>query len=107
MRVARWVTLLVVAGCESGGAVDAPIDARPVEWVENVWTQPVPSWGSPVRLNLPVPLASIVLGPSGGLGAFGAHEGGHVEGLNHIWIPIIPGTVVRSWAAGKVAKITV
>ena len=82
-----------------------PVATRPVAWVENAWTQPVPSWGSPVRLNLPVPLSSIVLGSAGGLGAFGAHEGAHAEGLNHVWIPTVTGTVVRSWAAGTVTKI--
>ncbi len=65
----------------------------------------MPSWGSPVRLDLPVPIADIVLGPSGGLGFFGAHEGGHVEGLDHVWIPTIAGTVVNSWAAGTVQDI--
>lgn len=71
----------------------------------------MPSWGSPVRLSLPVPLASIQLaagglGGGGGFGAFGAHEGGHVEGLNHIWIPTSSNsTTVRSWAAGTVTKI--
>jgi hypothetical protein len=65
----------------------------------------VPSWGSQVRLGLPVPLSSIILGLGAGFGAFGAHEGGHVEGLNHIWILTIAGTTVRSWAAGKVTKI--
>lgn len=87
------------------GAIDGPTVVRNVPWSDNAWTQPVPSWGSPVRLGLPVPLQNIVLGTSGGFGAFGAHEGGHVEGLNHVWIPITPGTVVRSWAAGKVTKI--
>jgi hypothetical protein len=28
-----------------------------------------------------------------------------VEGLNHVWIPIIPGTLVRSWAAGTITRI--
>ncbi|MDQ6718176.1 MAG: hypothetical protein M3Z17_07500, partial [Gemmatimonadota bacterium] len=73
-------------------------------WVDGVWTQPVPSNGSPVRLNLPVPLGSIDLSASGGFGAFGAHEGGHVEGLNHIWIPTTT-RVIRSWANGTVTKI--
>ena len=95
----------LLAACGSGSSIDGPVATRPVAWVENAWTQPVPPWGSPVRLNLPVPLSSIVLGSAGGLGAYGAHEGGHVEGLNHVWIPTITGTVVRSWAAGTVTKI--
>jgi hypothetical protein len=46
-----------------------------------------------------------VLGPAGGLGFFGAHEGGHVEGLDHIWVPTVANTVVNSWAAGTVTNI--
>src|SRR4051794_33306345 len=112
-RLARTLLLplCVVTGCggasvsDIGGMSSTPVPSRPVQWTENVWTQPVPSWGSPVRLNLPVALSDIVLGQAGGLGAFGAHEGGHVEGLNHVWIPTKLGIPVRSWAAGKVTKI--
>lgn len=107
MRRISLLFLLFVAACGSRGGIDAPAPqpVRPVAFVDNAWTQPVPAWGSPVRLGLPVPLNNIVLGPSGGLGAYGAHEGGHVEGLDHVWIPITPGTVVGSWAAGTVTKI--
>ena len=97
--------LLVACG---GGGVDGPSvagPAKPVAWVEGAMTQPVPSWGSPVRLALPVPVAAIILGPGGGLGAFGGHQGGHTEGLNHVWIPTVPGTTVRSWADGTVTRI--
>ena len=67
---------LLTAACSSqgGGGVDAPVATKVVIWTDNAWTQPIPAWGSPVRLNLPVPLASIVLTGAGGLGAFGAHE---------------------------------
>lgn len=83
----------------------APQPLQPVAWVDGVWTQPVPANGSPVRLNLPVPLSSIELTTAGGgFGLFGAHEGGHVEGLNHIWIPTNTRTI-RSWAAGTVTQI--
>jgi hypothetical protein len=95
----------VVACGGDGGGTTAPQPTRPVAWVDNVWTQPVPAWGSPVRLNLPLPLASIVFGAGGGLGAFGAHEGGHVEGLNHIWLPTAAPMTVRTWAPGTVTKI--
>lgn len=97
-----------VVSC-SGGGVDSPTASTPVKpfaWVEGTLTQPIPSWGSSVRLALPVPLGSIVLGPGGGLGAFGGHQGGHTEGLNHVWIPTT-GTIttVGSWADGTVTKI--
>ena len=94
-----------VDACACNGGVNTPLAVVPVAWVDGAWVQPVPSWGSPVRLNLPVPIDSIVLGPAGGLGFFGAHEGGHVEGLDHVWIPLKPGTVVGSWADGTVLDI--
>ena len=103
MAVLPWFTFGVV-GC-GGSGITGTEPARPVPWVEGAWTQPVPAWGSPVRLDLPVALSDIVLGPAGSLGAFGAHEGGHVEGLDHVWIPTRLGTTIRSWADGKVTKI--
>lgn len=87
------------------GGITPPVAVVPVPWVDGAWVQPVPSWGSPVRLQLPVPIDSIVLGVTGGLGFFGAHEGGHVEGLDHVWIPTKPGTVVGSWADGTVLDV--
>ena len=108
-RRLNWIVGIILAalvsGCSNSSSSDNQTVARPVTWIDDVWTQPVPAWGSPVRLNLPVPLESIVLGPGGGFGAFGAHEGGHVEGLNHIWIPTIAGTPITSWADGTVARI--
>jgi hypothetical protein len=95
--------LAALACGESGSGVPGPVQVVP--WTPDAWTQAVPAWGSPVRLNLPVALGDIMLGASGGLGGFGAHQGGHVEGLNHVWIPTRPGTVVRSWTDGKVTKI--
>ena len=109
-----WLVLvaLLTACGHDGSSIASGIDGItppaaivPVSWVDGAWVQPVPSWGSPVRLRLPVPLDSIVLGPTGGLGFFGAHEGGHVEGLDHVWIPTKPGTVVGSWADGTVRAV--
>ncbi|HEV7992048.1 MAG TPA: M23 family metallopeptidase [Gemmatimonadaceae bacterium] len=108
-RIAGSLLLLAATACGGASVSDAGHDevapVRPVPWVAGAVTQPVPAWGSPVRLNLPVALSDIVLGVGGGLGAFGAHEGGHVEGLNHVWIPTRPGIPVRSWAAGTVTRI--
>jgi len=113
MLTRSLLALILVAACHNdgidacacNGGVSTPAAIVPVTWVDGAWVQPVPNWGSPVRLNLPVPIDSIVLGPSGGLGFFGAHEGGHVEGLDHVWIPLKPGTVVGSWADGTVLDI--
>lgn len=46
-----------------------------------------------------------MLGPLAGIGAFGAHIGGHPEGLDHIWLEVAGGIPIRSWARGTVTKI--
>lgn len=107
-RFIRTCLIVLVAGCKGDGVdgVDSPLaPAHQVTWVSDAFTQPVPSWGSPVRLALPVAIGDIMLGPGASLGAFGGHQGGHVEGLNHVWIPTRLGIPVRSWAAGTVTKI--
>jgi hypothetical protein len=100
--------LLIAAGSLAcGGDSGSTEPARPTPWVESAFTQPVPSWGSSVRLDLPVALSTIRLvgGGGDGIGAYGAHEGGHVEGLNHVWIPTGGPTTIKTWAAGTVTKI--
>ncbi|HEY4216723.1 MAG TPA: M23 family metallopeptidase [Gemmatimonadaceae bacterium] len=111
-RLALLMLLVVVTACGSDGSstgptdrVTPPVAVVSVPWIDDAWVQPVPSWGSPVRITLPVPLDSIILGPTGGLGFFGAHEGGHVEGLDHLWIPMKPGTVIGSMADGTVLDV--
>lgn len=111
-----WAPLIACGGGSAGaGAGDAasgaegwqpPPDAQAqVAWVSGAWTQPVPSWGSPVRLSLPAPVEKILLGPTSAIGAFGAHQGGHPEGLDHVWIHIDDDEQVRSWAAGTVIDV--
>lgn len=73
--------------------------AKPQSWVADAITQPVPLGASKVRLVLPAPLDAI---PLNEIGAFGAHRGGHIEGLDHEWIPIKEGVVQRSWGDGEV-----
>lgn len=108
-RLAPTLLLLLGAAACDGSKISGnnatPVPTRSVSWTPDAWTQPVPSWGSPVRLNLPVALGDILMGSAGGLGAYGAHLGGHVEGLDHVWIPTRLGIPVRSWAAGTVTKI--
>lgn len=96
--------LLVLIGCKKENPVE-PIPIRTQDWVYGKITQPVPAWGSSTRLQLPALVNQIVFGPGAGIGAFGSHQGGHPEGLNHVWIEIIVGIPVRSWADGKVVKI--
>lgn len=106
-NIIGFLFIVFVLNSCGGATTDSEgyVATRPVTWKENVTTQEIPSWGSTTRLNLPVALNKIVLGEGGGTGSFGAHQGGHVEGLNHIWIPIVDGTTINSWADGKVTKI--
>ncbi len=54
--------------------------AKPQPWVPDVMTQPVPPGASKTRLtSLPAPLAKLSLKD---IGAFGSHQGGHIEGLD-------------------------
>lgn len=77
--------------------------AEPQQWVFDSITQPVPTGASQTRLaSLPAPYEKILLQH---LGAFGAHKGGHPEGLDHEWIDIQDGTPVASWADGKVIGV--
>jgi hypothetical protein len=107
----RFLVLLLfiyfVLGCGGGSnsSTDQYVPTKPFAFNEKTMTQEIPAWGSAVRLVLPVQLNEIVLGESGGIGAYGAHQGAHTEGLNHIWLPIISGTVIHSWADGKVINI--
>ncbi len=67
----------------SGGTLSNCKGSATVAWVDGAWVQPVPSWGSPVRLSLMLPIDTIV---SNQLGAYGSHQGAHTEGLDHVWI---------------------
>ena len=70
-------------------------------WVPDVMTQPVPPGASNTRLtSLPAPIDKIMI-----TGPYGAHQGGHVEGLDHEWIEIEEGTPVGSWADGEVVSV--
>lgn len=95
-----------LCACNGGGSGDAGNNnPTSVAWVDNAVTQPVPAWGSALRLSLPVPIGNIVLGPAAGIGGFGAHQGGHVEGLDHVWIETTPDSTVKSWGSGTVTAI--
>jgi hypothetical protein len=100
------LVLIIYNSCKDNGPTSpSPGPVRTPDWIPNQITQPVPSWGSTNRLILPVGVNQIVLGPGAGIGGFGAHEGGHPEGLDHVWLEVKPGIPIRSWAGGKVTKI--
>lgn len=97
----------LMAACHGGGSTDdgAPaVGPATVPWTDGAWTQPVPAWGSTTRLTYPDPLDSISLAE---LGAFGSHQGGHPEGLDHVWIAKTTDDQVKSWADGIVTQVDV
>jgi hypothetical protein len=113
--------LCLIGGCGGGGGGGGGSDSEitgpsasqcasrsVVPWVDGAWTQPVPAWGSPVRLSLPIPLNVFAMNQ---MGAFGSHQGGHPEGLDHVWIQSTnwtqsgTTTTIQSMAAGTVTII--
>lgn len=76
--------------------------AKPQPWVFGSITQPVPPGASKTRLtSFPAPLdKSFIDGP------YGAHRGGHPEGLDHEWIGIPDDTPVLNWADGEVTRVS-
>lgn len=74
-------------------------------WTANVMVQPLPDNASSVRLTLPASIDKILI--SGGeIGPFGSHQGGHKEGLDHIWFYVTSEAQVGSWAQGEVTEIS-
>ncbi|MFA6295930.1 MAG: M23 family metallopeptidase [Patescibacteria group bacterium] len=68
-------------------------------------TYTLPDNASPIRLSLPANIEDIFYSDKTGLVGFGLHAGGHIEGLDHVWIELKPGTPVKSWADGTVQDI--
>jgi murein DD-endopeptidase MepM/ murein hydrolase activator NlpD len=80
------------------------VPARPDPEFDNfTWT--LPTGASPLRLSLPAEIEDIFYSEKTGVGGFGLHAGGHIEGLDHVWIELKPGTPVRSWADGVVEDV--
>ncbi len=81
------------------------IPARPDPEYDNfTWT--LPTTASPVRLSLPTDIDNFLFNQDGGIGGYGLHAGGHIEGLDHVWIELKPGTPLKSWADGVVTDIS-
>ena len=97
--------IALLCSCGGGGSNSSNNQTVSVTWLDNAVTQPVPAWGSAKRLSLPVPIGNIVLGPTAGIGGFGSHLGGHVEGLDHVWLETTADSTVRSWGSGTVTAI--
>lgn len=96
---------------EPGETPVPPASSPPPEpwpWVDGVMVQPLPPHAAGVRLVLPASLEhfTFVTDPANwGLGGFGLHAGGHVEGLDHVWLSLQEGTKVGSWADGVVTEV--
>ncbi|MFC1941926.1 M23 family metallopeptidase [Chloroflexota bacterium] len=80
------------------------IPARPDPEFDNfTWT--LPTGASSLRLSLPADINDFLFNYHGGIGGYGLHAGGHIEGLDHVWIELKPGIPVKSWADGFVQDI--
>jgi len=74
------------------------------KWVEDVLTQPLPANASSTRLRLPAKIEDFM--PDGApIVGFGAHNGQHVEGLDHPWIAIKKGEPARAMGDGTVINM--
>lgn len=80
-----------------------------IEWEPDplMWnmTSKLPPEASPVRLSMPVPIDSLYGREWAGIGGMGLHSGGHIEGLDHVWIESTTTDPVKSWANGTVMWI--
>lgn len=54
---------------------------------------------SSLRLSLPAGIDDFLFGEHGGIGGYGLHAGGHIEGLDHVWIELRPVTPVKTLLA--------
>jgi hypothetical protein len=93
--------IIIFSGCKNNS--EEPIISHPIpDWIPNSFVQPIPDWGSSIRLVLPVPISQIYPELIGG---FGSHQGGHPEGLDHVWMEVRLGIPIWSWASGTVTEI--
>lgn len=100
-----WTTVtLIAAFLLLPHTASAAKTATPDPTYDNL-TYTLPDGASPVRLSLPASISDIFAGPKNGLVGFGLHAGGHLEGLDHVWIELKAGVPVRSWADGRVTDV--
>jgi hypothetical protein len=69
------------------------------------FTNILPPGASPVRLSLPASIDDIFFEWEAGPAGYGLHSGGHIEGLDHVWIEIRSGEPVKSWGDGVVTEV--
>ncbi|MBI2441039.1 MAG: hypothetical protein HYV35_06675 [Lentisphaerae bacterium] len=95
--------VLSFSGIGNGQVPKGYIAAPDPDYDDFTWT--LPSTASSVRLSLPTDIDNFLFNEYGGIGGYGLCAGGHIEGLDHVWIEFIPGTPARSWAPGTVMDI--
>jgi outer membrane protein assembly factor BamB len=108
-----WDRKLYALGrSRQGGTNTGQVTSPPEEYVPagpdpefDNFTWTLPADASPLRLSLPADIEDFLFTEHGGIGGFGLHAGGHIEGLDHVWIELKPGTPVKSWADGVVQDV--
>ncbi|MBI2666143.1 thrombospondin type 3 repeat-containing protein, partial [Candidatus Woesearchaeota archaeon] len=89
-------------GCSTTCTMETLTTVSAFSWDDNSLTQEVPLGASSTRLQLPAALGRIYLTR---IGAFGSHQGGHAEGLDHEWIEIKKDAPIAGWADGVVTEV--
>ena len=97
-----------IIGCSYNPVVDLfndePEVFGPDPATDNI-TYTLPKTASDLQLSLPADLSDIFYDDNIGVCGFGVHAGGHIEGLDHVWIVLKAGIPAKSWADGTVEKI--
>jgi len=112
IRVEGMEQIFTINGEPDGGDADdseMEFEWTPIEWEPDpiTWnmTSKLPPGASPVRLSMPVPIDSLYGRQWVGIGGMGLHAGGHIEGLDHVWIESTTAEPVNSWGNGTVLWI--
>lgn len=88
----------------NSGAMGCGTQARPDPMFDDiVWT--VPDCGSPTRLAFPYTEDEVFGGTHTYMVGYGLAAGGHIEGLDHVWIELKKGTPARSWGDGTITGV--
>ncbi|MDD3888008.1 MAG: M23 family metallopeptidase [Patescibacteria group bacterium] len=100
----KWLFLILFGILLTFSSALAATEAKPDPETDGL-TYTLPDNASPVRLSLPATIDDLFYSSKTGLVGFGLHAGGHLEGLDHVWIELKPGTAVKSWAAGTINDV--
>jgi len=104
----QFMFLLVMVGCSNNPSIDMFSDKTEVFGPDpetDSITYTLPETASDLRLSLPADLSDIFYDDNIGVCGFGVHAGGHIEGLDHVWIVLKAEVPAKSWADGTVKQI--